>query len=130
MYNILTGSVKMSSIFGALLISVNPEILSPWEKITKRIVDVFLSIIAILILLPVFIILSFLIKTGSKGPIIFKQKRIGLHGNPFWIFKFRSMITEAEKTDLNFLVKMTQELLLLGNLCVKHDWMKLLNFSM
>ena len=48
MYNILTGSVKMSSIFGALLISVNPEILSPWEKITKRIVDVFLSIIAIL----------------------------------------------------------------------------------
>ena len=50
MYNILTGSVKMSSIFGALLISVNPEILSPWEKITKRIVDVFLSVIAILIL--------------------------------------------------------------------------------
>ena len=43
MYNILTGSVKMSSIFGALLISVNPEILSPWEKITKRIVDVLLS---------------------------------------------------------------------------------------
>lgn len=97
MYNILTGSVKMNSIFGALLISVNPEILSPWEKITKRIVDVFLSIIAILILLPVFIILSFLIKTGSKGPIIFKQERIGLHGKPFWIYKFRSMITEAEK---------------------------------
>ena len=89
--------VKMSSIFGALLISVNPEILSPWEKITKRIVDVLLSILAILILLPVFILLSFLIKTGSKGPIIFKQKRIGLYGNPFWIFKFRSMITEAEK---------------------------------
>ena len=97
MYNILTGSVKMSSIFGALLISVNPEILSPWEKIAKRIVDVLLSILAILILLPVFILLSFLIKTGSKGPIIFKQKRIGLYGNPFWIFKFRSMITEAEK---------------------------------
>ena len=59
--------------------------------------DVLLSILAILILLPVFILLSFLIKTGSKGPIIFKQKRIGLYGNPFWIFKFRSMVTEAEK---------------------------------
>ena len=49
------------------------------------------------ILLPVFYTTFFLIKTGSKGPIIFKQKRIGLYGNPFWIFKFRSMITEAEK---------------------------------
>ncbi len=98
MYNILTGSVKMSSIFGALLISVNPEILSPWQKITKRIVDVLLSISAILFLLPVFIILSLLIKSGTKGPIIFKQERIGLNGKPFWIYKFRSMVTEAEQS--------------------------------
>ena len=97
MYNILTGSVKMSSIFGALLIAVNPEILSPWEKITKRIVDVILSAIAIILLSPIFILLSLLIKSGTKGPIIFKQERIGINGKPFMIYKFRSMFNEAEK---------------------------------
>ena len=97
MYNILTGSVKMSSIFGALLIAVNPEILSPWEKITKRIVDVILSAIAIILLSPIFILLSLIIKSGTKGPIIFKQERIGINGKPFMIYKFRSMFNEAEK---------------------------------
>ena len=97
MYSILTGSVKMSSIFGALLIAVNPEILSPWEKITKRIVDVILSTIAIILLSPIFILLSLLIKSGTKGPIIFKQERIGINGKPFMIYKFRSMFNEAEK---------------------------------
>lgn len=97
MYSILTGSVKMSSIFGALLIAVNPEILSPWEKITKRIVDVILSTIAIMLLSPIFILLSLIIKSGTKGPIIFKQERIGINGKPFMIYKFRSMFNEAEK---------------------------------
>lgn len=97
MYSILTGSVKMSSIFGALLIAVNPEILSPWEKITKRIVDVILSTIAIILLSPIFILLSLIIKSGTKGPIIFKQERIGINGKPFMIYKFRSMFNEAEK---------------------------------
>ena len=97
MYNILTGSVKMNSIFGALLIAVNPEILSPWEKITKRIVDVILSTIAIILLSPIFILLSLIIKSGTKGPIIFKQERIGINGKPFMIYKFRSMFNEAEK---------------------------------
>ena len=43
MYNILTGSVKMSSIFGALLISVSPEIMPSWQKTVKRIMDLFIS---------------------------------------------------------------------------------------
>ena len=97
MYNILTGSVKMSSIFGALLIAVNPEILSPWEKITKRIVDVILSTTAIILLSPIFILLSLIINSGTNGPIIFKQERIGINGKPFMIYKFRSMFNEAEK---------------------------------
>ena len=47
MYNILTGSVKMTAIFGALLIEVNPEIMPAWQKSTKRIMDVVISIIAL-----------------------------------------------------------------------------------
>jgi exopolysaccharide biosynthesis polyprenyl glycosylphosphotransferase len=97
MYSILTGSVKMNSIFGALLISVNPEIMPSWQKTIKRILDVFISIIAIVMLIPVFIVLAILIKFGSEGGIIFKQQRIGLENKPFEIFKFRSMFLESEK---------------------------------
>ena len=97
MYSILTGSVKMNSIFGALLISVNPEIMPSWQKTIKRILDLLISIIAIFMLIPVFIVLAILIKFGSKGGIIFKQERIGLENKPFEIFKFRSMFLESEK---------------------------------
>ena len=97
MYSILTGSVKMNSIFGALLISVNPEMMPSWQKIVKRIMDLFISIIAIIILSPVFVILSIFIKSGSKGEIIFKQERIGFKNEPFQIYKFRSMYADSEK---------------------------------
>ena len=97
MYSIITGSVKMNSIFGALLISVNPEIMPSWQKTVKRILDLLISTVAIVLLIPVFIVLSILIKIGSKGNIIFKQQRIGLGNKPFKIFKFRSMFLESEK---------------------------------
>ena len=97
MYSILTGSVKMNSIFGALLISVNPEMMPSWQKTVKRIMDLFISIIAIIILSPVFIILAIFIKSGSKGEIIFKQERIGFKNEPFQIYKFRSMYADSEK---------------------------------
>ena len=97
MYSILTGSVKMSSIFGALLISVNPEMMPSWQKTVKRIMDLFISIIAIIILSPVFVILTIFIKSGSKGEIIFKQERIGFKNEPFQIYKFRSMYADSEK---------------------------------
>jgi exopolysaccharide biosynthesis polyprenyl glycosylphosphotransferase len=97
MYSILTGSVKMNSIFGALLISVNPEMMPSWQKTVKRIMDLFISIIAIIILSPVFIILTIFIKSGSKGEIIFKQERIGFKNKPFQIYKFRSMYADSEK---------------------------------
>ena len=97
MYSILTGSVKMSSIFGALLISVNPEMMPSWQKTVKRIMDLFISIIAIIILFPVFVILTIFIKSGSKGEIIFKQERIGFKNEPFQIYKFRSMYADSEK---------------------------------
>lgn len=97
LYDILTGSVKMTSIFGALLIEVNNEIMPQWQKSLKRILDISLSIFAIILLLPLYIILGILVKTGSKGPIFFTQERIGLHGKPFKIIKFRSMVADAEK---------------------------------
>lgn len=97
MYDILAGSVKMTSIFGTPLIRVNAEIMPVWQFSIKRIMDILLSSIALIILLPVYITLAVLIKMSSKGPVFFRQERIGLHGKPFYIFKFRSMYTDAEK---------------------------------
>ncbi len=97
MYNILTGSVKMNSIFGALLITVSPEIMPSWQKILKRIMDVSISGFAIIILSPIFLILSILIKMDSRGTILFQQERIGIHNSRFKILKFRSMYIDSEK---------------------------------
>src|SRR5690554_3191901 len=96
MYDILSGSVKMTSIFGTPLIQVNAEIMPAWQFSIKRLMDISLSILALIVLLPVYLTLAVLIKLTSPGPVFFKQERIGLHGKPFHIFKFRSMQVNAE----------------------------------
>lgn len=67
------------------------------NRILKRVFDIFASSLAIVLLSPILILFAILIKTDSKGPIIFKQKRLGKGGKVFNIFKFRTMIENAEK---------------------------------
>lgn len=64
---------------------------------TKRVLDIILSLILLIILLPIFVLVTILISTTSKGPIIFKHKRISLNDTEFIIYKFRSMYIDAEK---------------------------------
>lgn len=97
MYDILAGSVKMNNIFGAVLIDVNPEVMPVWQQAIKRFLDVTLSLIAILLLLPVYFILSVGVKLSSPGPIFFLQERVGLNGRTFQIIKFRTMYVDAER---------------------------------
>lgn len=65
--------------------------------ILKRIFDIVVSLIMLIILLPVFIILGIAIKIDSKGPVFFRQERITQYGRTFRIFKFRTMVNNAEK---------------------------------
>lgn len=97
MYDILSGSVKMTSIFGTPLIEVNPEIMPAWQFSMKRAVDISLSALALLVLVPVFILFAILVKLSSSGPIFFSQERIGIFGRPFLIYKFRTMYSDAER---------------------------------
>lgn len=69
-----------------------------YKNYMKRLIDVILCSIGIIILSPVFLITALLIKLESKGPIIFKQERLGKNGNIFKIYKFSSMCVGAEKT--------------------------------
>lgn len=71
----------------------------------KRLLDFVLSLIGIVVLMPVFIIIGILIKVDSRGPVIFKQKRYGKNKQPFYIYKFRTMASDAPQNvatkDLN-----------------------------
>lgn len=96
MYDILSGSVKMTNIFGALLIQLNHETMPFWQQALKRFIDVFLSIVAIIVLLPVYFVLALAVKFSSPGPIFFLQDRVGLNGQVFKIIKFRTMYIDAE----------------------------------
>ncbi|MCB0771399.1 MAG: sugar transferase [Flavobacteriales bacterium] len=96
MYDILSGSVKMTSIFGAPLIEVNPQIMPAWQFSVKRVFDITASALALMILSPLFLVLAILVRSSSPGPVFFRQERIGKHGRPFNIVKFRSMYMGAE----------------------------------
>ncbi|HZH72267.1 MAG TPA: sugar transferase [Mariniphaga sp.] len=96
LYDFLSGTVKTTEIFGIPLIKISNGLMPTWQANMKRLMDVVLSIIAIILFLPLFIVLSILIKKSSKGPVIYKQERIGRFGKPFYIYKLRSMVEGAE----------------------------------
>lgn len=66
-------------------------------NILKRAFDVFVSVCALLVLLPLFLVVAIAIKLDSDGPVFFMQERLGLGAKPFLVYKFRSMFVGAEK---------------------------------
>jgi len=89
-------------IYGMPIFNYNPGI-SPAGKAIKRAGDVILSIIALILLTPLFILIILLIKLDSPGPAIFKQTRVGEHGRHFEIYKFRTMYEFAAKKKASLL---------------------------
>ncbi len=96
LYDFLSGMVKTNTIYGSPLIKISNGLMPGWQENTKRLLDVVISIIASILFFPVFIALAIIIKTTSKGPILYKQERIGRFGKPFHIYKLRSMVKDAE----------------------------------
>ncbi len=75
----------------------------------KRIIDIIIGVIGLIICLPIFVIIGIIIKIDSKGPIFFKHKRIGKHGKKIEIYKFRTMIDNAEEAMKNFTEEQKKE---------------------
>lgn len=67
------------------------------NRAVKRIFDFIASLIGVIIISPILIVVAICIKLDSKGNILFLQKRVGKNGEPFYIYKFRTMVTDAEK---------------------------------
>lgn len=97
MYEILSGSVKMSHVIGAVLIEIYPDMMPVWQRFIKRGIDMLASATALLALSWLYALIAIRVKLSSPGPIFYTQKRVGLHGKEFTMYKFRSMRTDAEK---------------------------------
>jgi exopolysaccharide biosynthesis polyprenyl glycosylphosphotransferase len=97
-YDIMLGTVKMNHIYGAVLIEIEQDLMPNWQKVIKRLIDYTISIIALVLLMPVFLIAAIRVRLSSDGPIFYKQERIGLNGVPFDIYKFRSMYVDSEQS--------------------------------
>ena len=95
--DILAGSVKTNNVFGAMLIDIQSSALSPREQNVKRLIDILLSVVSLILLSPLLLFISLRTWLSSKGGIIYHQQRIGYKGKPFTIYKFRSMVMDAEK---------------------------------
>jgi polysaccharide biosynthesis protein PslA len=95
--DILAGSVRTSNVLGAVLIDLHTGLMPEWQLHIKRVVDVVFSFTSLVLLLPFLIYIAIRVRFSSKGPVIFKQERIGYKGRPFYMYKFRSMYTDAEK---------------------------------
>jgi exopolysaccharide biosynthesis polyprenyl glycosylphosphotransferase len=96
LYDIISGSVRIDNVYAPLLISIHPELLPDWQKVCKRVIDVSIAGICLLLLMPVYLFAMIKVRLSSPGPIFYKQERIGLFGRPFYIYKFRSMYLNAE----------------------------------
>lgn len=94
--DLIVGSIKQESIFHSPLITINNRLMDEWQYSLKRIFDVIFSLLAMVILSPVYLVTAIIVKCTSPGPVFYAQERIGYHGKPFKMHKFRSMYIDAE----------------------------------
>jgi len=95
--DIISGAVQTSNVMGVPLIDVHSGLLPSWQKNIKRFIDIITAAIGIVVLSPLYLYAAIRTKLSSKGSIFFFQERIGYKGKAFTIYKFRSMIQDAEK---------------------------------
>jgi len=96
MYELLSGKLKMTNIYGTLFIELNRDGMPLWQQAMKRFLDIILSVIACIFLMPLYMLCAVLVKFSSPGPVFFLQERIGLDDKPFQIIKFRTMFVNSE----------------------------------
>lgn len=82
----------------------------------KRLFDIFISSLALILLSPVFLVFAWRIKSFDNGPVFYRGERVGLHGKIFRIYKFRSMIVDAEKTGVSSTSKHDDRITPVGHL--------------
>lgn len=96
LYDIVMGQARTNQIYGFPLIDILPHHMLEWEQKVKRLMDITISSAILIALFPFWLLIAIIIKLDSKGPVFYKQERVGKEGKKFMIYKFRSMVHEAE----------------------------------
>ena len=91
LFEILSGQVKVGSINGVPVLDVEDIYLGHWDRFIKRGIDLIGAIVTLIMISPIWLPAALLIKIFSRGPVLFRQKRVGEHGMHFTYFKFRTM---------------------------------------
>ncbi len=97
MFGLITSKMRISYVASVPVLSFMDSPLSDWEnRVLKRSMDIIISLSALLFFAPAFIIIAIAVKVGSRGPVFFKQERLGQDGRHFMLYKFRTMKQNAE----------------------------------
>jgi len=94
--DILSGALQTNNVLGVPLIDLHSGQLPDWQQNVKRLIDIVASLLALIILSPLIIYTILRVIISGKGPLFFFQQRIGYKGKPFTMYKFRSMVEDAE----------------------------------
>jgi len=98
-YEIAIGNPRIQNYDGLQFVNILPENVSFGFRIAKRIIDVAISALTIFMFMPLWVLIGIAIKLSSRGPVFFRQKRIGKNGQTFIIFKFRAMYYKNEEAE-------------------------------
>ncbi len=96
MFQLSMGGADIEDLNGIPLISIKETTLTGWNLTLKRVVDLTLAVVAVILLAPLWLLVALAIKLDSPGPVFFRQPRAGRLGKPFTVYKFRSMYQDAE----------------------------------
>jgi Undecaprenyl-phosphate glucose phosphotransferase len=104
-FQIMASQVSIGDLGGLPLLSVRDVALRGWRLTVKRAIDIIGSVVFLVLFSPILLLIAFLIKLDSPGPVFYAQERMGLDAQPFWCLKFRSMCADAEKDGPGWTVK-------------------------
>ncbi len=127
-YDLLTGKVKISSLYGTPLLEISPDLIPFWQYALKQILDILFSLILLVVLSPLILILAIGIKCTSKGPVIYSHERIGRFGKPFRMYKLRTMVVNAEKNGPELSSREDSRITPIGRFMRKHRFDEIPNF--
>ena len=96
LYEILSGRARTHQIWGMPLIEVQPELMPPWQRVAKEVMDVLVALVLLILALPLMLLVSIAIVIDSPGGIFYRQLRVGKDRKEFTLTKFRSMVKDAE----------------------------------
>jgi exopolysaccharide biosynthesis polyprenyl glycosylphosphotransferase len=96
LFNVTIGKMAMAEVSGLPALSLSSTPRDELALVAKRVFDVVVSAVMLLLVAPLFAVVAVAIKLDSRGPVFFRQRRVGLHGREFVFYKFRSMVEDAE----------------------------------